>query len=368
VDAPASALKVAEKQLLAIARAISADARLLIMDEPTASLGTEEVARLFGVIAGLRERGIGIVFISHRLDEILAIGDRITVLRDGRTVRTLPRAEASRDLLISLMVGRPAGHLVRRTSRATGTTALGVRGLTTPSGLRDVTFDLHVGEILGVYGLLGSGRTELARALFGADPIGAGRIAVRGEEVRIRTPSDAWRHGLGLVPEERAAQGLFGRLSVQDNIVAASGDLVARAGWLDRRRERTLARRVVDGLRVVTPGLDRPVATLSGGNQQKVVVGRWLVRETPILLLDDPTVGVDVAAKDEIYRIVGDMTAAGTAVLLFSSELPEVLALADRVMVLHEGRVAGILAHDELDPARVLRLAVGEAAAVTDAA
>jgi ABC-type sugar transport system ATPase subunit len=360
LERPAGGLKVAEKQLLEIARAISADARLLVMDEPTASLGDAEVERLFEVIRGLRDRGIGIVFISHRLDEILDIADRVTILRDGLTIRTLPIAEASRELLISLMVGRTLGHDIQHRSHATHEVVLRAQGLSSDTGLADVTFDLHAGEILGVYGLLGSGRTELARALFGADPVTAGTLWVRGLQASVSTPGHAKRLGLGLVPEERAAHGLFGRLSVQENVAAASGELISRFGLVVGRRERDLARRVVDELNVVASSLEQPVGSLSGGNQQKVVVGRWLVRDTPILLLDDPTVGVDVGAKDEIYRIIGDMTERGTAVIVFSSELPEVLALADRVMVLHEGRVAGILDRDALDQKAVLSLAVGD--------
>jgi ABC-type sugar transport system ATPase subunit len=328
------------------------------MDEPTASLGTAEVDRLFAVIRALRDRGIGIIFISHRLDEILGLADRVTVLRDGRTIRSLPIADTTRDLLISLMVGRTLGHTGERLSHVRDAIVLDVAGLSTETCLADISFDLRAGEILGVYGLLGSGRTELARALFGADPLSGGSVRVLGASARIHTPSDARRVGLGLVPEERAAHGLFARLSVTDNVAAASGDRISRWGWVDGARERELAQRVVDELRVVTTSLDRAVGSLSGGNQQKVVVGRWLVRDTPILLLDDPTVGVDVGAKDEIYRIIDDMTKNGTAAMLFSSELPELLGLADRVMVLHEGRVAGMLDRRSLDQTTVLSLAV----------
>jgi ABC-type sugar transport system ATPase subunit len=321
LDRQAGELRVAERQLIEIARSLSGDVRLLVMDEPTASLGEREVERLFAVIRGLREQGIAIIYISHKLDDVFAIADRITVLRDGQTVGTVETVATTNDQLIAMMVGRTLGHDLRRVSVATAEVVLSVEQLATATGLDNVSFTLHAGEVLGVYGLLGSGRTELARALFGADEVASCTIRVRGQQVRFRSPGDAKRAGLGFVPEERAAAA-FPALSVRENLLAAAPELISRHGWLQPAREAPLARRMVDALRIRTASIEEPLARLSGGNQQKVIVGRWLVRETPILILDDPTSGVDVGAKDELYRLIGAMTAEGASVNITTTELP----------------------------------------------
>ena len=312
-------LRIAEKQLVEIARAISLDARLLIMDEPTASLGDREADSLFDVIRVLRDQGVAIIYISHRLEEVIRLADRITVLRDGQTVGTVEAAETDRERLVQMMVGRPPSH-ASRTPVDFGRTILEVEEMSTDTGLADISLDLHAGEILGIYGLLGSGRTELARALCGADRVRSGSVRIDGEAVDLHSPRDGRAAGVGLVPEDRAAQALFSQSSVRENVTSASEDLIhARglrpAGTQSRGRSR---RR----LRVRTPSIEQKVAYLSGGNQQKVVLGRWLIRSPHILILDDPTVGVDVGAKDEIYRIIGDMTNGGTRVLFISSDLP----------------------------------------------
>lgn len=357
----ARGLRVAEKQLIEIARAISSDVSVLLMDEPTASLGEQEVEHLFEVIRDLRNRGIGIIYISHRLEEVLGIADRITVLRDGQKIGTVPAKDTTREALITMMVGRELGHAWRKKSHVRDHVELQVDELSTETGLKDVSLTLHAGEVLGVYGLLGSGRTELARALFGADPILSGTIRVGQHTVRMRSPKDAKRQGIGLVPEDRSTQGIFARLSVRENLTSASGDRISRLGWLQRASERRLSRQVVESLRIRTPSIEQPVGRLSGGNQQKVTLGRWLMRDAPILILDDPTAGVDVGAKDDLYRLISETTAAGTAVILFTSELPELLGLADRALVLHQGRVAGVLDRDELTQEQIGRLALGEA-------
>lgn len=360
--APAGGLRVAERQLIEIARSLSEDVTLLVMDEPTASLGDREVERLFGVIRSLRDNGIAIVFISHKLDEVFAIADRVTVLRDGRTVGTVPIGETSPDGLVGMMVGRRLGHAIERRRGQPGPARLAVEDLATATGLSGVSFTLHAGEVLGVYGLLGSGRTELARAIFGADAIVSGRIRLDGHEVRPRSPEDARRLGIGFVPEERP-QGAFPLRSVRENLTSASPDLIARRGWVRPGVERTLAEGMVRALRIRTPSTETPLVRLSGGNQQKAILGRWLVRDTPILILDDPTSGIDVGAKDEIYKLIADLTGRGRSVLISSSELPELLALSDRILVLREGQVAGILDGDRLTQADVLRLAVRGAVA-----
>lgn len=355
---PARALRVAEKQLIEIARALAGgEVRLLLMDEPTASLGDREVERLFSVVRSLRDEGIAVVYISHKLDEVFEIADRITVLRDGQTIGTVEAAHSNADQLVTMMVGRKLGHDVRRVSNATERVVLDVDGVWTATGLQDITFQLHEGEVVGVYGLLGSGRTELARALFGADPVVRGTIRLGDTDVRFGSPLEAMRRGIGLVPEERA-QGLFPLLTIRENLTAASPDLVARAGWLRPAKERALAASIVKRLRIRAPSVEHRVASLSGGNQQKVLVGRWLLRGSQILILDDPTAGIDVGAKDEVYGLIGEMTSSRKSVVMSSSELPELLALADRIIVLHEGRIAGILGGTERTERNVLWLAV----------
>jgi ribose transport system ATP-binding protein len=367
LDQDAGSLRVAERQLIEIARALAAgNVRLLLMDEPTASLGDREVERLFGVIRGLRDEGMGIVYISHKLEEVFAISERITVLRDGRSVGTVETAGTSAHALIELMVGRALRHDVSRVSHRGPRVVLEARGVATTTGLSDISFELHEGEVLGVYGLMGSGRTELTRALFGADPVTDGELLVGGQPYRPRGPGDGKRAGIGLVPEERA-QAAFPLLSIRENVTVASADLISSRGWVRQGQERTFARRIIESLRVKTPHTEELMGRLSGGNQQKVIVGRWLLRDSPILLLDDPTAGVDVGAKDEIYGLIGELTARGTAIIMASSELPELLAIADRMLILYQGRLVGTLEGESMTQRDVLRLAVaGKAEASTD--
>jgi ribose transport system ATP-binding protein len=357
----AAGLRTGERQLVEIARAIVSEVRILVLDEPTASLGRREVERLFAVVRELREQGVAIVYISHRLEEIEAIADRITVLRDGAVVATVPARTTSRAELVRMMVGREMGHVFRKESHVRERVALEARALTSESGLESVSFALHEGEVLGVYGLLGSGRTELARALAGADRVIGGEILLGGRRERIRSTSRAVRRGIGLVPEDRVSQGLFPILSVRENVTLSGAGSYPLA--LVRRGDET--RRTLEAVRqlsIRTASPESAVSTLSGGNQQKVVFGRWLVADAKVLILDDPTVGVDVGAKEEIYRIVADLTRDGTAVLLLSSELPELLGLADRLLVLRDLRVAGELEGERMDEPNALSLALGEAA------
>ena len=357
VNVPAGSLRVAEKQLIEIARALWGDVRLLIMDEPTSSLGEREVDRLFEIIGLLRSRGIAVVYISHKLEEVFRIADRVTVLRDGRTVGSVATSDTGHDDLIAMMVGRRLGHEIAKSSHAKERVVLRVESLTTDTGLHRISFSLREGEVLGVYGLLGSGRTELARALFGADPIREGSISIDGKAVRFGSPADAKRVGMGLVTEDRA-EASFPLLTIKENLTAPSWDRIAPRGWLRPARERSLAQSMVDALRIRTQSVEEPLTRLSGGNQQKVVVGRWLLRAVPILILDDPTSGIDVGAKDELYHLIGEMTATGTSVIMTSSELPELIALSDRIAVLHHGRLVGTLQADELTQANVIRMAV----------
>ena len=354
-------LRAGERQLVEIARAIASRVRILVLDEPTASLGRREVESLFAVVRELREDGVGIVYISHRLEEIEAIADRVTVLRDGAVVATVDADHTSRPELVRMMVGRQMGHAFRKESHIRDQVALEARGLCSEAGLADVSFELREGEVLGVYGLLGSGRTELARALAGADRVTAGELRVAGRPQRLRSPSRAVRRGIGLVPEDRVAHGLFPILSVREN-VTLSGSGRYPLGLVRRSAETRRTRSAVRELAIRTASTEAAVSTLSGGNQQKVVFGRWFVAGARVLILDDPTVGVDVGAKEEIYRIVADLTRDGTAVLLLSSELPELLGLADRLLVLRDLRVAGELEGEHMSEENALALALGEAA------
>ena len=352
-------LTIARAQMVEIAKALSHDSRVLIMDEPTAALNPQEVADLFRVVHRLREHGVGIVYISHKMDELQQIADRVTVMRDGRTVATQAMAETSVEEIIRLMVGRTLDAWERRPSnRAPQPVALEVRGLSRRSVLKDVSFTLRRGEILGFAGLMGAGRTELARAVFGADPIDRGEIRVHGQPVTIRSPRQAVEHGIGYLSEDRKHFGLALGLDVETNIALASMRRFTRPGlWLKGEAMRDTAEDHVRRLGIRTPSVEQPVRLLSGGNQQKVVIAKWLLRDCDILFFDEPTRGIDVGAKAEIYRLLVQLAEAGKAIVVISSELPEVLRLAHRVLVMCEGRITGELGADEATQESIMRLA-----------
>ncbi|MFE7132638.1 ATP-binding cassette domain-containing protein [Streptomyces sp. NPDC057638] len=356
-------LGVARLQLVEIAKALSLDARVLIMDEPTAVLTAEEVERLFRIVRGLRDEGVGIVFITHHLEEIAALGDRVTVLRDGRGVGRVP-ADAGEDTLVRLMVGRSIGHRYPRAAGEPGPVLLSVRGLTRRGSFHDIAFEVRAGEVVGVAGLVGAGRTEVARAVFGADPYDSGSVEVAGVPLRRHDVAAALTAGIGLVPEDRKGQGLVLDASVAENLGLVTLRTATRAGLVDRGAQRAAAARVARSLGVRMAGLDQRARTLSGGNQQKVVIGKWLLARSRVLILDEPTRGVDVGAKVEIYQLVNDLTAAGHAVLMISSDLPEVLGMSDRVLVMAAGRIAGELSGAAATQDAVMALAVGTAGAV----
>jgi len=349
-------LSMGERQLVEIGRALSLRARLVIMDEPTAPLSERETVRLLEVIGQLKRRGVSVIYITHRLKEIYQGPDRVTVLRDGRRVATAPVAEMPPEALVRHMVGRPAREqFPALESSAQPGEALRVEGFSARGQVYDIGFRVHRGEIVGLAGLAGAGRTELLEALFGAAGRDAGRVFIEGRPVNIRTPVDAIRHGLALVPDDRKAKGLILGAPVRWNMVLASErQLCIRA---DREREKT--RRMVDELRVRTPDPEQAVAQLSGGNQQKVVLAKWLLADASIFLLDEPTRGIDVGAKAEIYEIIRRLAARGAAIVLASSELEEILHLADRVLVMHRGRIAGELARAEASEESIMRLATG---------
>ncbi|MEV5277260.1 sugar ABC transporter ATP-binding protein [Streptomyces sp. NPDC051994] len=339
-------LGIARLQMVEIAKALSLDARVLIMDEPTAVLTSEEVDKLFRIVRDLRDDGVGTVFITHHLEEIAALGDRVTVLRDGRSVGQVPAATPE-DELVRLMVGRSIEQQYPRERPDPGRPLLSVRGLTRHGVFHDVSFEVRAGEVVGLAGLVGAGRTEVARAVFGADPYDAGTVDVRGESVAGGDVNAAMGAGVGLVPEDRKGQGLVLDASVQENLGLVTLRSATRAGLVDLKGQRADATRVAGQLGVRMAGLDQRVRTLSGGNQQKVVIGKWLLADTQVLILDEPTRGIDVGAKVEIYQLINELTASGRAVLMISSDLPEVLGMSDRVLVMAQGRIVGEL------PARV---------------
>ncbi|OUC99457.1 sugar ABC transporter ATP-binding protein [Streptosporangium minutum] len=349
-------LSPAARQVVSMARALSHDTRLIIMDEPSAALAHDEVGNLFRIIRELTAQGVAVVYISHRLEEIRQIGDRVTVLKDGRTVAVgLPAGDTPTRQIVSLMTGRNVEHVFppRRGGPATGEEVLRVEGLTVPGVFADVSFAVRAGEIVGLAGLVGSGRSEIIEAVYGARRF-SGRVVVEGRPVRRGGTAGAVRLGMGLAPEERKAQALLLDQSVTRNISLASLGRYSRFGWLDRRREAEDARALVETLDIRPPDPDRPVKTLSGGNQQKAVLARWLLNGRKLLLLDEPTRGVDVGARAELYAVIRRLAEEGVGVLLVSSEVPEVLGLADRVLVIREGTIIHEADAGDLDEHRVL--------------
>jgi ABC-type sugar transport system ATPase subunit len=353
-------LSVSQMQLIEIAKAVSLDAKLLIMDEPTSSLTTGEITKLLEIMRGLRAKGVSILFITHKLEEVLGVADRITVLRDGRYLDTLAAGEVSTEQLVTLMVGREFERRPHRqflTDFSDREVVLEVQDLCVGDRVRNASFVLHRGEVLGLTGLVGAGRTELLQGILGYTPATSGTIQVDGKVVDIRHPSDALRLGMGMVPENRKEQGVFLRLSVLDNLTMAHlRTLAGPLGLVDRRRAAEAAGRYVSELAIKTPSLGQLAQNLSGGNQQKAVIGRWLMHGPRILFLDEPTHGIDVGAKAEIYRIIDAISRQGVSVVLLSSELPEVLNLCDRIMVMHRGEIRGVLAHHEADQVSIMRL------------
>jgi len=355
---PVRALSVAQQQLVEIARALANESKAIILDEPSATLSDPEVERLFTVMRGLRARGLGIVYISHRLEEIFAVADRVTVLRDGRTVATSPVAGLDRAQLIRWMVGRELTEEFPPRAPAPGDAVLEVRGLSCPPRFSDVSLTVRRGEIVGLAGLVGAGRTSVALALFGALPGARGEVRLDGRPVRFGSPADAIDAGMGYVTEDRRRRGLFRMLGSGANITISYLRSLARLGILSPGRERPVAAAAAKEFDVRAPaGLGQPAGTLSGGNQQKLLLARLLLRPRRLLVLDEPTRGIDVGAKAEIYALMNRLTAQGLGILMISSELPEVLGMSDRVVVMHEGRTAGELSRAQATPERVMELA-----------
>jgi ribose transport system ATP-binding protein len=358
-DTPVAHLSVAEQQLVEIARALKEEARLLVMDEPTAALADHEIEALFEVIRDLGREGVPVIYISHRMREIFAVGDRVTVMRDGQTVGTREVQETEINELIQLMVGRTIDEQIAKREVEIGDPVLVVDSLTREGVLSPVSLSVGAGEILGVAGLMGSGRTELARAIFGADPVDAGSVTVGGTTLPGNNPAASIEAGLGFLTEDRKQQGLVLQMSVGENVTLTSLNELSRHGLLDIAAERERAGELVEKLHIRATSLDQETVNLSGGNQQKVVLARWLAAGCRVLLFDEPTRGIDVGAKAEIYELIGELVERGVAVVLISSEMPELLGLADRVAVMHEGSMQGVLNRSEASQERIMELALG---------
>jgi ribose transport system ATP-binding protein len=366
--APVSDLSVAQQQMVEIAKALSYNAQIVIMDEPTSALTDNEVSALFRIIRQLREQNLGVIFISHRVEEVVEICDRITVLRDGHNAGEIVTRDATPSRIVQMMVGRPLSDLFQKEAReAAGAPVLEVEGLsrarsksdTSSTSIHDISFSIRAGEIVGLAGLVGSGRTELARSIFGADQIDRGTIKVNGKAASIKHPLDAIELGIGLVPEDRKQQALVLPLPVRENISLANLGSLTSAGFIRRGAERSVAQRFIDVLQIRTPGMEQTVINLSGGNQQKVVLAKWLSLNPKLLIVDEPTRGIDVGAKAEVHQLLSKLASQGVAILMISSELPEILGMSDRILVMREGSIAGELEREDASQEAIMALATG---------
>jgi rhamnose transport system ATP-binding protein len=359
VRTKARSLSVAQQQMVEIARALSLDAKVLIMDEPTSSLTLSEVEDLFTIVRRLRDQGTALVFISHRLEELFALADRVTILRDGNYIGTRMIDNVTRDELIHMMVGRSLDSLYPKEDADIGDVVLEVRNLTIPGQFEDISFEVRAGEILGVYGLVGAGRTEIARAIFGTEPAVGGQIAIRGQPVTIRSPQQAMDLGIAYVPEDRKMHGLILPMSISQNITLSILQRFATATWIDRQRESAAAQELAGQLSVKAAGVWQKAEALSGGNQQKVVLTKWLATKPRILILDEPTRGIDVGTKSEVHQLLSHLAAEGVAIVMISSELPEILGMSDRILVIREGHVGGEFDRDEATQEKLIHVITG---------
>jgi len=359
VTAVMSDLSVGQQQMVEICKALMVDAKVLIMDEPTAALTQSETEALFQVMNSLREKGVSIVYISHRMEEIFELCDRITILRDGQYIDTKYIKDITMDDVVQMMIGREIGERYPKRDVVIGEEVLRVEGLTHEKMFRDVSFSVRAGEVLGVSGLMGAGRTEIMQAIFGNLPTTGGKIFIDGKEVSIRNPRQAIAAGIGFITEDRKTEGLLLEKSIADNIELANLGKVSHNSVLSKSKGAELVKRGIDEFRIKCFGPDHECGNLSGGNQQKVVLAKWIYTDPKILILDEPTRGVDIGAKKEIYNVINDLAAKGVAVIMVSSELPEVLGMSDRIMVVHEGHITGIIDADGADQAKVMTLATG---------
>ena len=363
VRKPVNECSVAQQQMVEIAKALSFDSKIIVMDEPSATLTERELDALFDLIRNLRRQDLGLIYISHRLEEIFQIGDRCTVMRDGQYIDTKPVCDLTREEIIRMMVGRELKDEFPKGAFEVGEERLRVEGLTREGVFSDVSFRLRTGEIVGLTGLVGAGRTEVARAIFGADRIDRGQIYLDGKSITVRSPQDAIRQGIGLLTEDRKNQGLVLGMTVRENTTLANLRELVKGVFVSRRAERRVTERYIKELQIKTPSIEQVTQNLSGGNQQKVVLAKWLFTKSRMLIFDEPTRGIDVGAKVEIYRLMNELVHEGVSVLMISSELPEVLGMCDRILVMHEGHLAGELSRAEATQERIMQLATGEALA-----
>lgn len=360
INAVMSDLSVGQQQMVEICKALMVDAKVLIMDEPTAALTQSETEGLFKLIKSLREKGVSIVYISHRMEEIFELCDRITILRDGTYVDTKFIKDITMDDIVKMMIGREIGERYpKREGVEIGEEKLRVEGLTKEKKFKDVNFSVKAGEVLGVSGLMGAGRTEIMQAIFGNLPLDSGKIFIEGNEMKIKSAQDAIKAGIGFITEDRKTEGLLLEKSISENIVLANLDKVSDKGVVKKAKVEEIVKKGIDEFRIKCFGPQHECNNLSGGNQQKVVFAKWVYTDPKILILDEPTRGVDIGAKKEIYSVINDLAAKGVAIILVSSELPEVLGMSDRIMVVHEGKVTGIIDANEADQEKVMTLATG---------
>jgi ribose transport system ATP-binding protein len=355
----AGKLSVGQQQMIEIARAVAANTEVLIMDEPTAALTDREIEALFKVISSLKEQGVAIVYVSHRMEEIFQICDRISVLRDGQFIDVKEVATTNFDEIVKLMVGRQLGERFPERVTKIGGERFKVEGLTCKGSFENIHFSVNQGEVIGVAGLMGAGRTEIMQAIFGYRHLDSGKIFIDGKEVTIKTPHDAIKAGIAFVTEDRKSQGLILDLSVRENFSITNLDKISAKSLISSQKEVSMVDEMIEKLRVKTSGRELSVKSLSGGNQQKIVIGKWLGMNPKILILDEPTRGVDVGAKKEIYQLINDLTKQGVAIIMVSSELPEILGMSDRILVIHEGKLAGVLDKSDASQEKIMQFATG---------
>ncbi len=359
VRAQVHTLSVAQQQMVEIGKATSRHSKIIVMDEPSATLTDHELQSLFNMIRQLRDEGVSVVYISHRLEEVFEVCDRATIMRDGRWIATEEVKNLTREDIIRLMVGRELKDAIPKVAAPFGDPALTVKNLCREGVLDNISFTVRKGEVLGIAGLVGAGRTETARAIFGADPITSGSLEIFGKPVKIRSPQEAIRNGIGLVTEDRKQQGLVLGMAVRENITLANLQSLATLGFVRRNEEKNVAEEYRTSLSVKTPTIEQTVQNLSGGNQQKVVLAKWLFTDAKVLIFDEPTRGIDVGAKSEIYKLMNELAAQGVAIIMISSELPEVIGMSDRILVMHDGRITGELMRDEATQEKIMHLATG---------
>ena len=358
VQTKAKQLSIAEMQLIEIAKAISNHAKVIIMDEPTSALSDKECELLFKIINDLKSKGVAIIYISHKLDEIFRIADRITVLRDGKYITTKNTSELNKNSLISLMVGREIESLFSSDSRVPSNAILEVRGISKKGKFENINFEVHAHEVLGIAGLMGAGRTEIARAIFGLDKIDSGEILLKGHKIEIRSPKDAIEKGIAYVSEDRKALGFIPEMSMIENISLSNLKNYSKGGFIQTKKETKVSSQMADDLKIKAAGLNQKVMNLSGGNQQKIVIAKALLTSPALLILDEPTRGIDIGAKHEIYKLINQLANNGLAVIIISSELPEILGMSDRILVLSKGKQTAILNKQEASQEKIMHYAI----------